>query len=65
LADLGVGVEYVHDKGVEIDGVETFSGVVKNGLVNLSITASNWSRVIVRTHHVGVLRLMGRDIGGT
>jgi hypothetical protein len=31
LADLCVGVEDVHDKGAEIDGIETFGGVVKNG----------------------------------
>jgi hypothetical protein len=29
LADLGIGGENVHDKGVEIDDVETFGGVVK------------------------------------
>ncbi len=31
LANLGVGVEDVHDEGAEIDGIETFGGVVKNG----------------------------------
>ncbi len=32
LTDLGMGGEDVHDKGAEIDGVETFGGVVKNGV---------------------------------
>ena len=35
LADLGVGVQDMHDKGAEIDGVETFSGVIKNGIVDV------------------------------
>ena len=35
LADLGIGSEDVHDKGAEIDGIETFGGVVKNGIVRL------------------------------
>ncbi len=34
LADLGKGVEDVLDEGAEIDGVETFGGVVKNGVVD-------------------------------
>jgi hypothetical protein len=28
LADLGVGVEDVHDEGAEIDHIETFGGVI-------------------------------------
>ncbi len=35
LADLGLGVEDVHDKGVEIDGIETFGGVIKNSIVDI------------------------------
>ncbi len=35
LADLGIGGEDVYDKGVEIDGVETFGRVVKNGIVDV------------------------------
>ncbi len=35
LTDLGVGGEDVHDKGVDIDGIETFGGVVKNGIVDI------------------------------
>ncbi len=35
LADLGIGVEGVHDKGVEIDSIETFGGVLKNGIVDI------------------------------
>jgi hypothetical protein len=35
LADLGVGVEDVHDKDAEINGIETFGGVVKNSLVDI------------------------------
>jgi hypothetical protein len=35
LADLGIGGEDVHDKGAEINCVETFSGVVKNSVVDV------------------------------
>ncbi len=35
LADLSVGVEDVHDEGAEINGIETFSGVVKSGVVDI------------------------------
>ncbi len=42
LADLGIGVEDVHEEGAEINGVETFSGVVKNGIVDIAL-------VMVRT----------------
>jgi hypothetical protein len=35
LADLGVRVEDVHDEGAEIDGIETFGRVIKNGVVDL------------------------------
>ncbi len=35
LADLGVGGEDVHDKRTEINGVETFGGVVKNNIVDV------------------------------
>ncbi len=35
LADCGIGGEDVHDKGVEINGFETFGGVVKNGVVDI------------------------------
>ncbi len=35
LADLGVSGEDVHDKGAEIDGVETFGGVIKNRAVDV------------------------------
>ncbi len=33
FADLGVGGEDVHDEGAEIDGIETFGGVIKNSVV--------------------------------
>ncbi len=39
LADLGVGVEDVYDKGAEIDSVDTLGGVVKNGIVDV---VENW-----------------------
>jgi hypothetical protein len=35
LADLGVGGEDVHDKRAEIDGIETFDGVIKNSIVDI------------------------------
>ncbi len=49
LADLSVGGEDVHDNGAKIDGIESFGGVVKNGAVVTSITAVNWSCVMLRT----------------
>jgi hypothetical protein len=35
LADLGVGSEDVHDKGVEIDCIGTFGGILKNSIVDI------------------------------
>jgi hypothetical protein len=35
LADLGVSDEVVHDEGAEIYSVETFGGVIKNGVVDI------------------------------
>ncbi len=35
LADLGIGDEDVHDKKLEINGIETFGGVVENGVVDV------------------------------
>jgi hypothetical protein len=35
LADLGIGGEDVHEEGAGIDGIETFDGVVKNGVVDV------------------------------
>ncbi len=35
LADLGKGGDDVHEKGAEIDGIETFGGVIKNGVVDV------------------------------
>ncbi len=48
LADLGIGGGDVHDKGAEIDGIETCGGAVKNCIVDLLIAAVNWLRVMVR-----------------
>jgi hypothetical protein len=35
LTDLGIGVEDVHDKGAEIDGIEPFGGVIKSGVEDI------------------------------
>jgi hypothetical protein len=35
LVDLGLGVEDVHGKGEEINGIETFGGVVLSGIVDV------------------------------
>ena len=35
LADPSIGGGDVHEKGAEIDGVESFSGVIKNGIVDI------------------------------
>ncbi len=64
LADLGVGGEDVNDKGAEIDGVETFGGVVKNGVVDLI----NCRRELVacdgEDHLIGIPCLTCGGIGG-
>ncbi len=49
LADLGTGVEDVHDKDEEIDGIETFGGVVKNGIVDVTNRHCKLVAVMVRT----------------
>ncbi len=36
LADLGVDGEDVDDKGADINGIETFGGVIKNGVVDIN-----------------------------
>ncbi len=65
LADLGIGVEDVHEEGAEINGVETFSGVVKNGIVE----AVNCHHKLVtcdgEDHLVGVPCLASSGVGGT
>jgi hypothetical protein len=49
LADLGIGVEDVHDRGVDIDGIETFGGAIKNGVVDVVDRRQKLVRVMVRT----------------
>jgi hypothetical protein len=64
LADLGVGVEDVHDEGAEIDGIETFNGVVKNRVVDV---VDHRHKSIVcdgEDHLVGVPYLASGGIGG-
>ncbi len=65
LADLGVGVEDVHDKGAEIDGVETFGGVTKNGKVDVVDCCCKLIACDGEDHLVGVLCLASSSIGGT
>jgi hypothetical protein len=65
LADLGIGGEDVHDEVVEINGVETFGGVVKNGVED----AINCRHKLVardgKDHLVCVPCLACSGIGGT
>ncbi len=35
MADLSVGSKDVHEEGVEINGIESFGGVIKNGIVDV------------------------------
>jgi hypothetical protein len=64
LAYLGIGVEDVHDKGVEIDGVETFGGVLKNGVVDIVDCCCKLNACDGEDHLVGVPCLASGGIGG-
>ncbi len=64
LANLGVGVEDVHDKGAKNDGVETFGGVVKNGVVDVIICHHELVACDGEDHLVGVPRLASDSVGG-
>ncbi len=64
LADLGVGVEDVHDKGVEINGAETFGGVVKSGVVDVINCHCKLVACDKEDHLVPVPCLMGGGVGG-
>ncbi len=64
LADLGIGGEDVHDKGAEIDGVETFGGVVKNSVVGIVDRHRKLVACDGEDHLVGVQCLTGDGVGG-
>jgi hypothetical protein len=64
LADLGVGGEDVHDKGVEINGIETFGGVAKNGIVDIVDHHRELVACYGEDHLVGVPCFMYGGIGG-
>ncbi len=64
LADLGIGGEDVHDEGAEIDGVETFGGVVKNGLVDMAHHCHELVACDGEEHLVVVPCLTGGGVGG-
>ncbi len=65
LADLGVGVEYVHDEGEEINGVKTFGGVVKHGIVDIVNCRCKLVAGDGEDHLVGVPPLASGGAGGT
>jgi hypothetical protein len=64
LADLGVGGEDVHDKGAEIDGIETFGGIIKNGIVDVNNCHCKLAAHDGEDHHVGVPSLACGSVGG-
>ncbi len=64
LADLGVGVEDVHNKCAEIDGVKTFGGVIKNGVVNVVNCIPELDTCDGEDHLVGVPCLASSGVGG-
>ncbi len=64
MTDLGIGSEDVHDKGAEIDGIETFGGVVKNGVVDVVNCHTKLVAHDGEDHLVGVPCLMCSGIGG-
>ncbi len=55
----------MHGKGAEIDGVETFGGVVKNGVVDVIKCLRELVACDGEDHLVGVPCLTGGSIGGT
>jgi hypothetical protein len=64
LADLGIGFEDVHDKGAEIDSVETFGGVFKNGVVDVINCCRKLVACDSEDHLVGVPCLASSGVGG-
>ncbi len=64
LADLGVGVEDVHEEGAEINGIKTFGGVAKNGIVDVIDRHRKLVACDGEVHLVGVPRLTGSGTGG-
>jgi hypothetical protein len=64
LADLGVGGEDVHNKGVEINVIETFGGVIKNAIVDIVDYLCELIVCDGKDHLGGVPCLMGSNIGG-
>jgi hypothetical protein len=64
LADLGVDGEDVQDEGAEIDGIETFGGVVKNGIVDVINCCCKLVVCDGEDHLVGVPSLVCSGVGG-
>ncbi len=64
LADLSVGGEDVHDEGVEMDCIESFGGVVKNGIVDVVHLPCKLVVCDVKDHLVCVPCLVCGGIGG-
>ncbi len=64
LADLGIGSEDVHDKGAEIDGIETFGGVIKNSLEDIVDRRCKLDACDGEDHLVGVPCFACSSIGG-
>ncbi len=65
LVDLGIGVEDVHDKGMEINCVKTFGGVVKNSIVDMADCCRKLIACDGEDHLVGVPCLASSGVGGT
>ncbi len=65
LADLGIGGEDVHDKGAEINGVETFGRVVKNSILDVVDCRRKLVACDGEDHLVGVSSLACVNVGGT
>ncbi len=64
FADLGIGDECVHDEGAEIDGVETFRGVIKNCVVDVIDCHHKLVACDGEDHLVGVPCLVSGNVGG-
>ncbi len=65
MADPGLGVQDVHDKGAEIDNIETFIGVVKNSVVDVVDYHCKLIACDGEDHLVGVPCLASGSVGGT
>ncbi len=64
LADLGIGLEDVHDEGAKINGVETFGRVVKHSIVDVVNRHHELVACDGKDHLLGVPCLASGSVSG-